>query len=107
MDHRLFGPVRLKNEIGLFLCQVALDNALLIDAWNAVVIAKRRCKVLEDPLGGSGQRFKILLRLEVPVKKVAGISLRPVAILRNPHVTTAFQIIKSAFISSMAARDLA
>src|ERR1700688_3935345 len=78
--HGLRGPVRLKDEIRLLLRQVSFYHAFLVDTWNAVAITKGRCKVLEDPLSGSTEPFESLLGFEVPVEKVAGISLRPVDI---------------------------
>src|ERR1700728_5141321 len=107
MDHRLIGPVGLKDEIGFFPCQVAFYNAFLIHARDAVVTTKRRGKVSEDVWGGSCKPIETLLGLEVPVKEVAGVSLRSVTIFRDSNITPTFPVIKATFIGSVASGNLA
>ena len=54
VGHRLFSPVGLKDEVRLLFRQVSLNNALLIDAWNAAVAPQRLREILEDPVSRAG-----------------------------------------------------
>src|ERR1039458_56720 len=80
VTHGLLRPVGLEDEIGFFSSEIALNNALLIDARDAVVLAQWGSEVLEDPLGRPSEPIQRFLRLEMPVEKVAGVGFRPVAI---------------------------
>src|ERR1019366_8456160 len=91
MGHGLVGPVRLEDEVRLLLGQVPLDYALLIDPRNAVVVAQGRDEVLEYPLGRPGKPVELLLGLQVPVEEIAGVGLRPVAVLGDASLAAGLQ----------------
>ena len=107
VDHRLLGPVGLEDEVGLLLRQVALDDALLIDARDAVVAAQGRGEVLEDPLRGAGEPVELLLRLQVPVEEIAGVGLRPVAVFGDADAAAGLEVVEPALVGALAGGDLA
>ena len=86
VHHRLLRPVALKDVVALLRRAVAGDHTLLVHPRHRVLRPQRCGKVFEDPRGGTGEVRHLLLFVQVPVEEVDHVALRPVAILRHPHL---------------------
>src|ERR1035437_5694765 len=107
VNHRFLGPVGLKNVIGFLSGQIAFHDPLLIHTRNGVAIAQWSGKVLENPLRRPGKPIYLLLGFEVPVEEIAGIGLRPVAILGYADIAATIEVIHAAFVGPDAGGHLA
>ena len=105
VGHGGFGPVGLKDVVGLFFREVAFDDAFLIDARDGVFGAKGSGEILEDPLGGAGEPSERLLNFEVPVEEVAGVGFGPVAVLGDTGRASGVEIGEAALVGAVASGD--
>ena len=69
---------------------------------DSIVATQGRGKVLEDPLRGAGKPIQILLRLQVPVEEIAGVSLRPVAVGGDAWPAASVEVGQAALVGALA-----